>query len=90
MKWIQSIKLILTLRCEEASRIMSDSMDRDLGFAERWAIRLHVISCRHCVRLRRHLRVIRDAAKKLAEKEFVSKEQLQTSKNRIAKRLKEQ
>lgn len=53
---------ILTLPCEEASRIMSEGMDRELTRVERVALRAHLISCRSCKRFRKQLTVIHEAA----------------------------
>lgn len=58
---------ILTLPCEEAARIMSDGMDRELSWIERAALRGHLVSCRSCKRFRRQLRVIDAAAKESSE-----------------------
>ena len=51
----RAIKMLLTLHCEESSRLMSDSFERDLSGVERWAVRLHFVSCRHCRRIRKQL-----------------------------------
>lgn len=58
---------ILTLPCEEASRLMSDGLDRELSTVERIALRAHLVSCRSCKRFRRHLRVIDEAARSSRE-----------------------
>jgi predicted anti-sigma-YlaC factor YlaD len=58
---------ILTLPCEEASRLMSDGLDRELSSVERIALRAHLISCRSCKRFRRQLRVIDEAARSSRE-----------------------
>lgn len=56
---IPNLKLILTLRCEAASQLASESLDRELTAAERWALRVHALVCRPCRRLIRQLRSIR-------------------------------
>lgn len=58
-----SIKLILTLHCDESTRIISEGLDRRLTFAERWAVRLHYLSCWSCRRFRRQLNLLRAAAR---------------------------
>lgn len=58
---------ILTLPCEEASRLLSDGYDRELSRVERIALRAHLISCRPCKRFRRHLRLIDQAAREARE-----------------------
>ena len=60
-RFYSSLKRILTLNCEESTRIVSDSLDRQLSFTERWAVRLHCISCWSCRRFGRQLRALRDA-----------------------------
>lgn len=52
------IRTILTLRCEEASRLMSDGYDRRLLWWERWAIRGHLIACRVCPGVKRQLELV--------------------------------
>ena len=64
----KAVHLILTLHCEESTRLMSDALDRRLSFAERWALRLHFISCWSCRRFKKHLQAIRTAAARLAER----------------------
>ena len=60
-KFFAAAKLILTLKCEQSSRIVSDSMDRDLTSVERWAVRLHYIGCWSCRRFGRQMRQLREA-----------------------------
>lgn len=45
--------------CKKVSRLVSDSMDRDLGFWRRLGIRFHLMMCRYCFRYDRQLRMIR-------------------------------
>lgn len=42
------IYYILTLRCDEASRLISDSLDRKLTRVERVALRGHQFVCKFC------------------------------------------
>ncbi len=63
MKLFSAMKLILTLRCEQSTQIVSDSLDRDLSFAERWAVRLHYIGCWSCRRFGRQIRQLRETLK---------------------------
>ncbi|MEM8681261.1 MAG: zf-HC2 domain-containing protein [Planctomycetota bacterium] len=67
MKLFRAIKLILTLRCEESSRLVSEALDRDLSFSERWAVRLHRMVCASCHRLKHQFDLIRQAAGKTAD-----------------------
>jgi len=64
---LSSIRLILTLDCEQSSRMLSDSFDRDLTSSERWAVRLHYIGCWSCRRLRKQIAFLREAVRKADE-----------------------
>jgi hypothetical protein len=48
------------LACDEASRLISHSLDRSLSLAERTALRLHLMLCPACRRFRRNLRLLRE------------------------------
>ena len=56
--------MILTLKCDQASLLMSDSLDRRLLLHERIALRSHLLACRVCPVLLRQLRLIRAASQK--------------------------
>jgi hypothetical protein len=60
-----AFKLLLTLTCDESTRLVSESLDRSLRPAERWAVRLHAISCRSCRRYRKQLAFLRSAIARL-------------------------
>jgi len=60
-----AIKLLLTLTCDESTRLVSESLDRGLRPAERWAVRLHAVSCRSCRRYRKQLAFLRAAIARL-------------------------
>ena len=57
----KTILWIVSLRCEEADRLMSDSLDRRLSWSQRTALGGHVIVCRSCRRARQKLRALRRA-----------------------------
>jgi hypothetical protein len=48
--------------CKDVSRLVSESMDRELPFRQRFSMRLHLLMCSHCSRFRRQLAFLRDAA----------------------------
>lgn len=50
--------------CKETSELLSESMDRPLTWQERWAIRLHLLMCRHCSRFKRHLHFLHKVARR--------------------------
>ena len=64
MKILSAIKLILTLKCEQSTHLVSDSLDRDLSFSERWAVRLHYVACWSCRRFGKQIRQLRDVIEK--------------------------
>lgn len=59
MDTIRKIKMILTLTCDESSRLASDDLERPLGLAERIALRMHVLICKSCRRFRRQIHLLR-------------------------------
>jgi hypothetical protein len=61
MSVMRGLKMILTLVCEESSRLTSESFDRRLGWTERIALAIHMAICRSCRRFRRHLRMMEEA-----------------------------
>ncbi|MGQ0442168.1 MAG: zf-HC2 domain-containing protein [Methylophilaceae bacterium] len=53
------------LRCKEVSQLISQSLDRNLSWRERFALRLHLTICKHCSRFSQQLRTLRVALKRL-------------------------
>ena len=87
MSAFRALKMLLTLHCDEASRIMSDGLDRSLTPLERWALRLHLVSCRACRRFRRQLAFLQRAARASAESVAIPDKTLQAIRTRIAQRI---
>jgi hypothetical protein len=52
---------LLGLSCREASRLISESLDRELSRRERWSLRFHTLLCRACQRFARQTKLIREA-----------------------------
>lgn len=52
------------LSCKEATVLMSQEQDRQLGLGERVALRLHVLICTGCNSYRRHMHVLREACRR--------------------------
>jgi Putative zinc-finger len=73
---LRNVKMLVSLSCEEASRLASDSLDRDLSKSERWALRLHTFFCGSCRRLVAQLKALRALASKMPES---AHEQLRTA-----------
>lgn len=93
MRW-STVKMLLALKCDESTRLISLAMDQDLPPVERWAVRLHAISCRSCRRFRKQLQFLRQALKHDAEAapHTVSADQTlsQQARSRIAKAISDQ
>ncbi len=51
-------EVVAMMSCREASRLLSDGLDRPLRARERLALRLHLAMCRGCSRTAEHLRFI--------------------------------
>ena len=49
------------LTCKEATQLISKSLDQRLIWRERFAVRVHLITCKYCKRFLKQLTVIRDA-----------------------------
>jgi hypothetical protein len=61
---LRDLRMILSLSCEEASRLTSDALDRELSRSERWALRLHRLVCSGCRRFKQQLDLIRSLLSK--------------------------
>lgn len=68
MSFIRSMKLILSLKCREASALIAEGADRELTSAERWALRLHLAYCSSCRRFRQQLAFLRRLLKGLEQR----------------------
>jgi len=54
------------LKCIEATQLVSESQERELGFRERLSLRLHLMMCRGCRNAERQLTVLRRAMRAFA------------------------
>lgn len=68
MSTLKAIRLLLALTCEESTRFMSDSSERELSRVQRWAVRLHFISCKPCRRFRKQLIFLHEAIRERARR----------------------
>jgi hypothetical protein len=66
MNRLRVIWRLLNMPCEGMSRLASESLDRDLGRLERFALRSHLLYCSACRRYRRQLELLRCAMRRLA------------------------
>ena len=55
------------LSCKEASRIVSQGLDRKLGFGERVTLRTHLAICGGCRAFSQQLEFLRTAVKRLPD-----------------------
>jgi hypothetical protein len=56
---------LLSLSCREASRLISESLDRELTRRERWSLRIHTLLCTACQRFAQQSKMIREAVAKM-------------------------
>jgi hypothetical protein len=55
------------MNCKEVSRLVSQGLDRRLGFAGRVRLRMHLAICDGCTNFSRQMAFLRKAMAKLAE-----------------------
>lgn len=53
------------LSCKDASRLISQSLDRRLTLRERFGLRVHLMICDFCSRFRQQVELIRAAIKRM-------------------------
>ena len=51
----------MKITCKEASRLISSGLDRDLGIADRTALRLHLAVCSACRTVKAQMEFLRRA-----------------------------
>jgi putative zinc finger protein len=56
----------LNLPCREFARLSSEALDRPLSRSERYALKIHLVSCLGCRRFARQVRFVRDALRTLS------------------------
>jgi predicted anti-sigma-YlaC factor YlaD len=57
----------MMLSCKQVARLVSQGLDRELGFTERVRLRLHLAICDGCTNFRKQVTFVRAAMAKLAE-----------------------
>jgi hypothetical protein len=53
---------MIGIDCKAASRLISEGLDRDLDLGQRAALRLHLLICTACSRVKTQLAFLRGAA----------------------------
>jgi hypothetical protein len=57
----------MMLPCTEVARLVSQGLDRRLGFGERVALRVHFAICEGCSNFDRQMKLLREAVRQLGE-----------------------
>jgi hypothetical protein len=57
----------MMLSCREATRLVSQGLDRELGFAERVKQRVHLAICDGCTHFRDQMKFLHEALARLAD-----------------------
>lgn len=57
----------MKISCQKASRLMSLAQDRPLSTGELVKLRVHLALCGHCRNFNQHLKMIRLAARRVAD-----------------------
>ena len=55
----------MMLTCKEVSRLVSQGLDRRLGFGERISLRVHLAICEGCTNFKKQLAFVRTAVARL-------------------------
>lgn len=53
------------LSCKQASKLVSQSLDRPLTWSERMQLKLHLLMCNPCTQFKRQLNMLRSALQRL-------------------------
>lgn len=57
----------MKLTCKEVSRLVSEGLDRRLGWSERVRVRVHLAICDGCTNFKKQMLFLRKALSRLAE-----------------------
>ncbi|HEY2338675.1 MAG TPA: zf-HC2 domain-containing protein [Burkholderiales bacterium] len=58
----------MRLTCREASRLVSQGLDRKLGFGDRVALRVHLAICDGCTNFKKQVDFLRRAVRQLGSR----------------------
>ncbi len=94
---LRNVVLILTMRCDQASRLISHSQERQLNGAERCALSFHLLICRVCRKYRKQLKFMRNILHRLKEPQpyyettssLIDEKQSSEMRGRISKKIHE-
>jgi hypothetical protein len=65
MSRLKTLWHMLNLPCQGMCLLASESLDRDLGRLERFALRSHLLYCAACRRFERQIKLLRCATRRL-------------------------
>jgi hypothetical protein len=65
MSRLKTLWRLLNLPCQGMCLLASESLDRDLGRLERFALRSHLLYCAACGRFQRQIKLLRCAMRRL-------------------------
>jgi len=96
-KTLKNIVLILTMRCDQASRLISHCQEAPLGGAEKCALSFHLMICRMCRKYKSQLKLMRDVLQRLIEPKLydekasslLNEEQSRAMRMRISQKIRE-
>jgi Putative zinc-finger len=57
------------LNCKQAAALMSQGMDRKLGFWQRMSLRFHLMMCSGCRNFNRQLKFLREGLRKFPQQD---------------------
>ena len=57
----------MMLSCKQVARLLSQGLDRELGFSERVRLRVHLAICDGCTNFREQMALLRKAMSRLAD-----------------------
>lgn len=83
MKTLRSIWRILTLKCDESSKLLSSELDGDLALADRLALRGHLLACSSCRGFHKQMALLKKLAAALRDQVRLSPEARERLKDAI-------
>ena len=79
------------LNCKEVSRLVSESLDRELPLRERMGVQFHLMMCSMCRTYSHQMHVLRQVVRRSAESGVADQEPLpEDVRNRIRQAMKDQ
>jgi hypothetical protein len=96
-EFLKNILRILTLRCDQAALLMSHEQDEPLNRPERWALSVHLLTCRLCRKYNRQLKLLRAVMRRMADRRtyegvlppLLDAEQSKALQDRLSKKIRE-